>query len=60
MIEARRLAHATFETADLEGQIAYYTEVIGLSLRYRDNDRAFLASKLGEEAITLVRAPLPA
>lgn len=59
MIEARRLAHATFETADLEAQIAYYTEVIGLNLRYRDNDRAFLASKLGEEAITLVRGSTP-
>ena len=53
MIEVRRLAHATFETPDLEAQLAYYTEVIGI--REREGDRAFLATKLGEEAITLVR-----
>jgi catechol-2,3-dioxygenase len=54
MIDVKRLGHATFETPDFEGQLAYYTEVIGLAVRERDGNRAFLASKLGEEAITLV------
>jgi catechol-2,3-dioxygenase len=55
MIDIKRLGHATFETPDFEGQLTYYTEVIGLAVRERDGNRAFLASKLGEEAITLVR-----
>jgi catechol-2,3-dioxygenase len=55
MLNVRRLGHATFETADLEGQLAYYTEVIGLAVRDRDQDRVFLTTHLGEEAITLRR-----
>jgi catechol 2,3-dioxygenase-like lactoylglutathione lyase family enzyme len=30
MIEAKRFSHVTFETSDLERQIAYFTEVAGL------------------------------
>ena len=30
MIQVKRLGHATFTTPDLEEQIAYWTEVIGL------------------------------
>jgi catechol 2,3-dioxygenase-like lactoylglutathione lyase family enzyme len=32
MIEAKRFSHVTFETSDLERQIAYFTEVAGLAL----------------------------
>ena len=57
MIQVKRLGAAAFSTPDLERQIAYWTEVIGLSLVARDKDRAFLATKLGQECITLVRGP---
>ena len=53
MIQVRRLGHATLTTPDIERQIAYYTEIIGLTLIERSKDRAFLACKLGLEAIAL-------
>src|SRR6476646_4036438 len=53
MIEVRRLGHATLTTPDLARQIAYYTEVVGLTLLERDTKRALLASKQGFEAVAL-------
>jgi catechol-2,3-dioxygenase len=55
MIQVRRLGHATLTTPDLDRQIAYYTEVVGLALTGRDERRAFLATKHGLEAIVLER-----
>ena len=55
MIEVRRLGHATFTTRDLDREVHYWTNVIGLCLVHRDADRAFLATKLGQEAIALER-----
>jgi catechol 2,3-dioxygenase-like lactoylglutathione lyase family enzyme len=37
MIEANRFCHVTFETSDLERQIAYFTEVAGLVVAERKN-----------------------
>jgi catechol 2,3-dioxygenase-like lactoylglutathione lyase family enzyme len=56
MIDIRRLGHATLATPDLDRQVDYYTQVIGLTLIERDKDRAFLASKQGLEAVALERA----
>src|SRR6476660_8248328 len=53
MIQARRLGHATFETADLDKAIAYYTDVIGLTLSAKEQSRAFLASKTGLLSVVL-------
>jgi catechol 2,3-dioxygenase-like lactoylglutathione lyase family enzyme len=55
MIQIKRLGHATFTTPDLEGQIDYYSEVLGLSVIERDGNHAFLATKTGLEAIALER-----
>ena len=57
MISVRRLGHATLTTPDLARQIAYYTEVVGLTLLERDDKRAILASKQGLEAIALEPGP---
>src|SRR2546423_4263692 len=57
MIQVRRLAHATLTTPDLERQIAYFTDVIGLALLARDGKRALFASKQGLEAIALEPGP---
>src|SRR5882757_7187509 len=53
MIKPRRVGHATFETTDIEKQIAYWTEVAGLVLAEREKKRAFLASKTGLLSIQL-------
>src|SRR5215216_81465 len=57
MIQVSRLGHATLTTPDLERQVAYYTQVVGLTLLERDAKRAFLASKQGLEAIALEPGP---
>ena len=53
MIAAHRLAHARFETPDLERSIAYYTETNGLVLAAREKGEAFLATRLGRLAVVL-------
>ena len=49
MISVKRLGHATLTSPDIERQVAYYTEVVGLNLIERSKDRAYLACKLGLE-----------
>jgi catechol 2,3-dioxygenase-like lactoylglutathione lyase family enzyme len=53
MIRVRKISHATFETPDLERQIAYYTDVLGLALVARDNGTAYLASTLDHHSVVL-------
>jgi catechol-2,3-dioxygenase len=53
MIQVKRLAHATFNTPDLERIVDYWTRIIGLTLVDRDKTRAVLATKYGEEAIAV-------
>src|SRR3974377_184019 len=53
MIQVTRIGHATFETPDIERQIDYFTDIVGLVLAERQNGRAFLATKVGDLAVTL-------
>ena len=53
MISVKRLGHATLTSPDIDRQVAYYTEVVGLTLIERSKDRAYLACKLGLEAVAL-------
>jgi catechol 2,3-dioxygenase-like lactoylglutathione lyase family enzyme len=57
MIQVKRLGHATLTTPDLEQQVAYWTDVIGLSVVDRGKDHCVLATSLGQECIGLERAP---
>ena len=51
MISIRRIAHATFETPDVDKLIDYYTNVIGLSLVAREKDGAYLAGVLNHAVV---------
>src|SRR4051812_47848808 len=53
MIKPRRIGHATFETKDIEKQIAYWTQVNGLILAEREKNRAFLCTRTGLLVIQL-------
>jgi catechol 2,3-dioxygenase-like lactoylglutathione lyase family enzyme len=55
MIQVKRMSHATFETPDLERQIDYFTQITGLALAERENGRAYLATKVGDLAVQLVK-----
>jgi catechol 2,3-dioxygenase-like lactoylglutathione lyase family enzyme len=57
MINVKRLGHATFETPDLERQIDYFRQVVGLSLAEREGDRAFFASNTGPLTVVLQKGP---
>lgn len=56
MIQVKRLGHAVLTTTDLDRQIDYWTGIIGLSVVAREKDRVFLATRLGQECVTLERA----
>src|SRR5262249_17581326 len=53
MIRVKRLGHATFKTTDLDRILDYWTRIIGLTVVERSKDRAFLATKFGEEVIAV-------
>jgi catechol-2,3-dioxygenase len=53
MIRVRRIAHADFETPDVERQVAYYTDVLGLTLVEKGKDVAYLASTNDHHAVVL-------
>src|SRR5258705_4022861 len=55
MIKVTRIGHATFETPDLERQIDYFTNVIGLVLAERDAGQAYLATRVGALAVQLAK-----
>ena len=55
MIQAKRIGHATFETPDLDRQIDYYQNVVGLSVIARETNRACLGSRHGQLSIVLER-----
>ena len=59
MIDVLRVGHATFTTPDLEQQVTYYSDVLGLIVTERDKNRAFLATRTGLEAIALERGDKP-
>ena len=48
MIQVKRMSHVTLETPDLERQIDYFTQVVGLQEAGRENGTAFLATKVGD------------
>jgi catechol 2,3-dioxygenase-like lactoylglutathione lyase family enzyme len=52
-LDVRRLGHATLTTPDLDRQVDYFTEIVGLALLDRGARHAVLASRLGLEAIAL-------
>jgi catechol 2,3-dioxygenase-like lactoylglutathione lyase family enzyme len=53
MLQVKRLAHATFNTPDLDRIVDYWTRIVGLTVVERDTKRAFLATRYGEEAIAV-------
>jgi len=53
MLRVKRISHATFETPDLERQIDYHVNVLGLSLEATEKGRAYLKTPTGQPAVVL-------
>jgi len=53
MIRVRKIAHASYEMPDIDKQLEYYTEILGLTLVGRDKDAAYLASTVDHHSVVL-------
>jgi catechol 2,3-dioxygenase-like lactoylglutathione lyase family enzyme len=58
MIPVRKIAHATYETPDLDRQVEYYTDILGLTLTAKEKDTAFLASTIDHHSVVLRKGDL--
>ena len=56
MVQVRRIGHATFETAQLDNAIAYYTDVLGLNLIAKEAGAAYLATAGGLLSVVLTQS----
>src|SRR5580698_7767227 len=57
MIRVSKIAHASYETPDLDRQTEYYTEILGLTLAVKDKDAVFLASTVDHHSVVLRNGP---
>src|ERR1044071_4749426 len=53
MTRVRKIAHAGYETPDLDQQVEYYTDILGLTVAARDKDAAYLASTIDHHSAVL-------
>src|SRR5262245_53427355 len=53
MIRVRKIAHATYETPDLDKQTEYYTDILGLNLVARDKEAVYLANTVDHHSVIL-------
>ena len=53
MIRVRKIAHATYETPDLDQQAEYYTDILGLTLVAKDKDTVYLANTVDHHSVVL-------
>jgi catechol 2,3-dioxygenase-like lactoylglutathione lyase family enzyme len=54
MIRVKKIAHATYEVPDVDAQVEYYTEVLGLTVTEKSKDCVYLASTVDHHC-TVVR-----
>ena len=59
MIRVKKIAHATYEMPDLDKQIEYYTEVLGLTVTGKDKDAVYLASTVDHHSVVLRKGSQP-
>jgi len=57
MIRVRKIAHASYEMPDLDKQIEYYTEILGLTLTAKEKDTAYLANTVDHHSVVLRKGP---
>src|SRR6266852_9552959 len=56
MIRVKKIAHATYEMPDVDKQVEYYTEILGLTLTEKDKDAVYLASTVDHHSVVLRKA----
>ena len=48
MIGVKKIAHATYEMPDVDKQVEYYTDIMGLTVTGKEKDAVFLASTVDQ------------
>ena len=59
MIGVRKISHASYETPDLDKQVEYYTDVLGLSLIAQERNAVYLASTCDHHSVILRQGDQP-
>src|SRR5580704_13191675 len=59
MIRVSKIAHASYETPDLDKQTEYYTDILGLSVAAKEKDAVYLASTVDHHSVVLRKGPQP-
>jgi len=59
MIKVRRIGHANFTTPDVNRQVAYYTEILGLTLVDKTPQAAYLASTNDHHSVVIRHGEAP-
>jgi len=57
MISVRKIAHADYEMPDLDKEIEYYTEILGLTRAAKEKDAAYLANAVDHHSVVLRKGP---
>lgn len=53
MIRVSKIAHASYETPDLDKQTEYYTDILGLAVAAKEKDAVYLASTVDHHSVVL-------
>jgi catechol 2,3-dioxygenase-like lactoylglutathione lyase family enzyme len=59
MIRVHKISHATYETPDLDRQVEYYTEILGLTVTGKDKEAAYLANTVDHHSVVLRKGAEP-
>ena len=59
MIAVRKIAHACYEVPDLDKQVEYYTDILGLTLSDKGKDAVYLSSTIDHHSVVLKRGSQP-
>src|ERR1700687_5135554 len=53
MIRVKKIAHATYEMPDVDKQVEYYTEILGLTVTGKDKEAVYLASTVDHHSVVV-------
>jgi catechol-2,3-dioxygenase len=53
MIRVKKIAHAAYDVPDLDSQVEYYTDVLGLTVTGKDKDAVYLASTVDHHSVVV-------
>jgi catechol 2,3-dioxygenase-like lactoylglutathione lyase family enzyme len=59
MIRVRKISHASYQMPDIDKQVEYYTEILGLNLVEKDKDAVYLTNANDHHSVVLRKGAQP-